>query len=668
MATLGHGTNLQGALCSCAYEKRRKLATTNTTPKARGARPIIGLFAIILVLFGSLFAGTKWSDASWTPNLALDLEGGTQIILQAVTANNEPVSSEDINQAIEIIRQRVDSSGVAETEITSQGGKNIVVAIPGKPSQETLDLVRESAQMQFRPVLFFGNPQAMPTGQPSDQPEAPVTPGEELTGGDDAAADQGGADNAEQSTAPDEPTVEESPAAQEPDAQETPAPEAPAAEPTNNSDLAWITPEIMDEFNALDCTAPENLKGGGGVADPAKPLVTCEVDGSAKYILGPMDFAGSEIKRASSGLEQTQSGATLSTWEVRLEFTKQGTKDFGEVTTRLSKLPEYGEWISTPNPTQAPNMFAMALDNLVIGAPGVTYPITTGEASITGNYTNESANILANQLNFGALPLTFEVQSEETISATLGSEQLQKGLLAGLIGLGLVVVYSLIQYRVLGLVTVISLVVAGVLTYAAITVLSWVQGYRLSLPGVAGVILAVGITADSFIVYFERIRDELRDGRNLEGAVAVGWDRAKRTIIASDTVNFIAAVVLYFLAVGGVRGFAFTLGLTTLIDLVIVFFFTHPVMTLLAKTKFFAGGHKLSGFDPDGLGIAPTRYVGRGRVAAAGQPAAKNSNGKRLTIAERKAAQEAEEAAKSEELSSVNVDIENPIDAKDGDR
>lgn len=637
------------------------MATTNTKPKARGARPIIGLFAIILVLFGSLAAGNKWSDASWTPNLALDLEGGTQIILQAVTANNEPVTSEDINQAIEIIRQRVDSSGVAETEITSQGGKNIVVAIPGKPSQETLNLVRESAQMQFRPVLFFGNPQPVPAEQTTDQPETTPAPDEEITG-----------DNADEANTDEAPATEESPAtedsAETPASQETPAPEEPAAEPTNNSDLAWITPEIMDEFKALDCTAPENLKGGGGVADPAKPLVTCEADGSTKYILGPMDFAGSEIKRASSGLEQTQSGATLSTWQVSLEFTKQGTKDFAEVTTRLSDLPEYGEWITMPNPTQAPNMFAMALDNLVIGAPGVTYPITNGQAQITGSYTNESANMLANQLNFGALPLTFEVQSEETISATLGSEQLQKGLLAGLIGLGLVVVYSLVQYRVLGLVTVASLMVAALLTYGAITVLSWLQGYRLSLPGVAGVILAVGITADSFIVYFERIRDELRDGRNLEGAVAVGWDRAKRTIIASDTVNFIAAVVLYFLAVGGVRGFAFTLGLTTLIDLVIVFFFTHPVMTLLAKTKFFAEGHKLSGFDPKGLGIAPTRYVGRGRVAAAGQPASKAPNGKRLTIAERKAAQEAEEAAKAEELASVGLDNENPIDAKDGDR
>lgn len=587
------------------------MATTNTKPKTRRARPIIGLFVLILVLFGAIFAGTKWSDASWTPNLALDLEGGTQIILQAVTANNEPVSPEDISQAIEIIRQRVDSSGVAETEITSQGGKNIVVAIPGKPSQETLNLVRESAQMQFRPVLFFGVPGAVPEPSPEADPEA-------------------------------SPELEDAPAA-----------------PTNNSDPAWITTEVMDKFDALDCTLPENITGGGGVADPALPLVACQDDGARKFILGPMDVPGNDIKRATSAFD-TQRGM----WVVNIEFNSDGQKKFSEVTKRLVTYTPVEYWNPETRPLEPINMFSMVLDNLVIQAPGVNEAITTGQAQISGNYTNETANLVANQLNFGALPLTFEVQSEETISATLGSEQLQKGMLAGLIGLVLVVIYSLIQYRLLGLVTVASLIVAAALTYGAITILSWTQGYRLSLPGVAGVILAVGITADSFIVYFERIRDELRDGRNLEGAVTVAWDRARRTIVASDAVNFLAAIVLYFLAVGGVRGFAFTLGLTTLIDLVIVFFFTHPIMTILAKTKFFAEGHKWSGFDPEGLGLDRTRYVGRGRVAGSGEPAAKvanGANGKRLTIAERKAAQEADSVT-------AGLTNENPIKSKDGDR
>ena len=209
--------------------------------------------------------------------------------------------------------------------------------------------------------------------------------------------------------------------------------------------------------------------------------------------------------------------------------------------------------------------------------------------------------------------MTFQVLSEQQISATLGSEQLQRGLLAGLIGLILVALYSLAQYRALGMVTIVSLLVAGGLAFLTISVLSWLQGYRLSLPGVAGLIVAIGITADSFIVYFERIRDELRDGRTLVAAVGQGWVRARRTILASDAVNFLAAVVLYFLAVGGVRGFAFTLGLTTVIDLIVVFLFTHPIMLLIARRRFFADGHPLSGLDPGLLG-ARSRYVGRGRI------------------------------------------------------
>ena len=241
------------------------------------------------------------------------------------------------------------------------------------------------------------------------------------------------------------------------------------------------------------------------------------------------------------------------------------------------------------------------------------------------------------------MPIGFEVQSSDTISATLGSTQLQSGLLAGLIGLILVVVYSLFQYRLLGMVTVFSLAVAAIITYLLVTLLSWREGYRLSLAGVAGLIVAIGITADSFIVYFERIRDELREGRGLESAVETGWRRAFRTIIASDTVNFLAAGVLFILAVGNVRGFALTLGLTTIVDIFVVSLFTHPVLRLLSRTNFFAGGHPLSGLNPQALGAV---YRGRAQFVA---PAARVSAGKaaksskeaqrRQTIAERKAAQ-----------------------------
>lgn len=615
------------------------MATTNRST-SRPGRSLLGLGLIVLVLFATIGIGAWKSDASWTPKLALDLEGGTQIILQPVTTDGQAVTSEDINQAIEIIRQRVDSSGVSEAEITSQGGSNIVVALPGRPSEETLDLVRESAQMQFRPVLSFAmvTPTAGETEDPALGPvaptdvpttAAPTDPATDATtdpAGDattdpadgattDPAGSGGGAALPATTTdpatdaateAPTDPAVEPTEPAVEPT--------APAATtPTNPSDLAQITPELAAEFQALTCS-PDSSAAGTAPKDPASPIAVCSVDGTMKYILGPMEIAGTDIDSASSGLQVNSQGVTLNTWAVNLRFTAAGTDKFADVTTRLSTLPTYTTWISTENPTQAPNMFAMVLDNQVISAPGVTSTIPDGRAEITGTFTRDTATALANQLNFGALPLTFEVQSEQQISATLGSEQLEKGMLAGLIGLALVVVYSLFQYRALGLVTVASLLIAGVVTYGLITLLSWTQGYRLSLPGVAGLIVAIGITADSFIVYFERIRDELRDGRSLTSAVDTGWDRARRTILASDTVNFLAAVVLYFLAVGGVRGFAFTLGLTTLVDLVVVFFFTHPLMKVLAKTRFFADGHPASGLDPHRLGATGVRYAGRGRV------------------------------------------------------
>ncbi|WP_124343889.1 protein translocase subunit SecD, partial [Cellulomonas algicola] len=561
------------------------------TRRHRPARTLLWLGLLIVAIFGTIFAGTKTSDATWTPNLALDLEGGTQIILKPVSEDPGAITSETINQAIAVIRQRVDSSGVAEAEITSQGN-NIVVALPGTPSEETLDLVRTSAQMELRPVLVAGAPTpttADDAATPAPTESAAAQAGEE----GDAAAGDASADAA----ATPEPT---------PAASEAPSDTPSKASPDNASDIAYyVTPAVQAEYDALDCTDPKNLTGGAS-GDPDKAFVTCDPEGQGKFILGPVEIEGKEIDSASSGLRTTQSGATTGEWVVNLEFSSKGTTEFTEVTTRLQGL-------STPQ-----NQFAFVLDGLVISAPSLAPGtiISNGKPEISGSFTQESAATLANQLNFGSLPLSFTVQSEEQISATLGSEQLQKGLIAGLIGLILVVVYSLLQYRALGLLTVASLVVAAVLTYGVITLLSWTQGYRLSLPGVAGLIVAIGITADSFIVYFERIRDELREGRTLQAAVERGWERARRTILASDAVNFIAAIVLYALTVGGVRGFAFTLGLTTIIDVIVVFLFTHPMMTLIARTKFFGEGHPASGLDPRRLGVDTVRYAGRGRVVS----------------------------------------------------
>jgi preprotein translocase subunit SecD len=384
----------------------------------------------------------------------------------------------------------------------------------------------------------------------------------------------------------------------------------------------------MAEFLAYDCDDAANDPAN----EPAdQPLITCEADGSAKYILGPVELDGSSISDASNGLN-TQNNQ----WAVNIVFNAEGTEIFGKISQRL-----YGE-------TSPRNQFAFVLDGKVLSAPSMNAIILDGKPQITGNFDQETSKTLADQLKYGALPLSFEVQSSNSISATLGSQQLQIGLVAGLIGLVLVAIYSLVVYRSLGFVIIASLAVMGVLTYITLCILAWRMGFRLSLAGVAGLIVTIGFTADSFIVYFERIRDELRDGKSITSAVEDGWGRAKRTIYISKSINILAAVVLYILADATVKGFAFTLGLTTLIDIGIFILFTHPVLQLLARTRFFGGGHPLSGLDPEALGAV---YRGRAQFRApvdaggksAAQRRASRSRGeaeRRQTIAERKLAQQ----------------------------
>jgi preprotein translocase subunit SecD len=332
-------------------------------------------------------------------------------------------------------------------------------------------------------------------------------------------------------------------------------------------------------------------------------VVACSVGGLEKYILGPSELSGADIADASAGLEMNQAGTPTGRVEVRLSLTDEGRTKFAEVTTRLFSFPEGSDQ----------NRFAMVLDGEVISAPGVNSPITDGNASISGGFTAESAEALANQLKFGALPMSFEIQTTEQISPTLGGEQLRLGIIAGAIGLLLVFIYSLIQYRALGLVTVASLIIAAIATYGMVTLLGWAQNFRLTMAGVTGLIVAIGITADSFIVYFERVRDEVRAGRPLRYAVDTGWQRARRTILISDAVNLIAAGVLYWLSESSVRAFAFALGLSTVIDLLVVMMFTHPVVSILANTKFFGEGHPWSGMDPERLGAKRSTYLGRGQ-------------------------------------------------------
>ena len=332
--------------------------------------------------------------------------------------------------------------------------------------------------------------------------------------------------------------------------------------------------------------------------------MTCSTDGTAKYILGPVVVSGDKISDATSGYRTNQQGAVTSEVEIALSLNGEGARQYADISRKMVGLPE------------PQNQLAATLDSQVIVAPRFNEAILDGRASITGGFTLDEARSLSDQLKFGALPLSFVEQTSIDISPTLGSEQLRYGLVAGLIGLFLVVVYSLLQYRALGFVTVASIIVAGLITYLTITILGWSHNYRLDMAGVTGLIVAIGFTADSFIVYFERVRDELRDGRSLAAAVETGWNRAKRTILVADGVNFLAALTLYALASSSVRGFAFTLGLTTLIDLLVVFLFTHPVSRSSRAARSSATGTP---------GRVSTRVASGSRQPRPGTPGAAGS-------------------------------------------
>lgn len=567
-----------------------------STPVKKALRSLTWLLVIIAGLAALNGAATIvhtttnttngwWSNASFVPELGLDLQGGTQITLQAQLESGKTVSSDQLNQAVSIIRQRINANGVTEAQINTQGKNNIVVSIPGKPDAATLQRIEAAARLTFRPVLYTAASTNTAIGKDG----------------------QGKVTSSPTPYSP-QPTLGN----------------VPTAKPTNGSDLSYITPRLADLFTNYDCNAPDNVE----TAADSKPLVTCSNDGTAKYILGPVEVQGADISNATSGLATNSQGNSTGQWAVNISFNGKGTTEFKNVTSRLVSL------------TAPRNEFAIVLDGLIITAPTTNAAITDGQAQITGSFNATSAKTLADQLKFGALPINFSVQSNDVISATLGKTQLLSGLIAGLIGLLLVIIYSLVQYRALAFVTVLSLGISGAITYLVIDFLSWHDGYRLSLAGVAGLIVAIGITADSFIVYFERIRDELRDGRVLESAVEAGWKRAIRTILASDAVNFLAAVTLYILAVGDVKGFALTLLLTTLIDVVVVALFTHPMLRLIARTGYFGGGHRFSGLDPVALGAV---YRGRAQFRAPVPTGRKKAGGKeaiiRQTIAERKAAE-----------------------------
>jgi preprotein translocase subunit SecD len=534
------------------------------------SKPVRLLVALAVLIIG-LSAVAFWPGTDTSIKLGLDLQGGTQVILKPnPVTEGTSITEEQLEQTVAIIRQRVDGLGVAEAEVTTQGsgdGAVIIVSVPGVNQDRVVDLVQRTALLDFRPVWGLYSPIAVTAPSPDASPSPEASPSA-------------------------------SPAAS---AEASGSPEASPGADAGASGEAAATPDLIQstdnsaefqaQIDALDCTDPVNFTGGRP-DDPAKWLGTCEVTGAAKYNLEPAFIQGTNVTNANAVLPQGGVG-----WVVSLEFDSEGAQALAEASTRLSALPECG--IQGANPC---NAFAIVLDGVVTSAPRFNEPILGGSAQIEGNFTAQEARDLANVLKYGALPVTLEPVDITTVSPTVGNDQLRAGIIAGLLGLVLVAVYLIAYYRALGIVAVLSLVIAGGILYVTFIGLSKTIGLTLSLAGVAGAIVAIGITADSFIVYFERIRDEIRDGRSLRQACDTGWVRARRTLLAADFVSLLAAVVLYLLSVGSVRGFAFVLGLTTVIDVIVAFWFSHPLVVLMGRSDWMQKGSKWTGLDAARLG------------------------------------------------------------------
>ena len=526
---------------------------------AKHYRPGRSLLLFTLGLIG-LLVWAFLPGENHSPKLGLDLRGGTQVILAPKVAVGQSLGQDQLNQTVAIIRQRVDGFGVAESEVTIQGSGDtakIIVTIPGETSRTVVDQLKTTAQLNFRPVVAidFGSP----------QPSASPTP---------------------TATATDTPAVEA-----------TPAP-APTPTPTISVAPELLVPPIQsldasgdfaDRFASLDCSKSEILNGA--TDDPTQYLISCEKDGSYKYVLAPADLVGTDIESATAGLPQQGAGG----WQVELLMTTEGAKKFATSTQTLSSQ-------------QAPNdQFAIVLDGVVISAPSVNEPILGGSAVISGSFTADEARALAQVLKYGALPVSLEVDEVQQISPTLGADQLRAGLIAGGFGLLLVIIYLLLYYRALGVIAVVSLFAAAAMTYFVFIILGRGIGFTLTLAGVAGAIVSIGITADSFVIYFERIRDEIREGKRLRVAVEQGWIRARRTILAADFVSLLAAAILFYLSVGSVRGFAFTLGLITFVDIAVAFMFTRALVTRLASSKWMNKGSAMTGVSPARLGVITSK-------------------------------------------------------------
>jgi preprotein translocase subunit SecD len=553
---------------------------------SRPGRTLLVFFIAVAVLYGLAALGNTWK-----PQLGLDLEGGTRITLTAVSGS----SPSKLQQARGIIDQRVNGNGVTEAEVTTQGDKNIIVEIPGENRKSLVDAVKRTAQLRFRIVAgqplpgvpATATPSATPSGSPTATPSGTAGPASPSASTSTATPKPRVAPHYADSTPTPTPTTADptdAPTVVPTDAPATPAPATGDGGDTVESLIAWSqSPPAEWQSKLAAYTCPAKGTATQVVDDPDKPLITCD-DQGAKFLLSKSLIEGTQLKSASYGIPQTSTS-----WAVQLKFKSSARKTFADTTRAL-----YNNG----------GQFAIVLDGQVISYAGVTTPILDGNAEITGTFSEAEARSLSTSLKYGALPIRFgDDPTVEVIGPSLAGSQLSAGVLAGIIGLLIVMIYCLLYYRGLGLVVIASLVVAALVTYGTVLVLAKAAGFTLTLPGIAGLIVAVGITADSFIVYFERIRDEMRAGKSMRVAVESGWVRARNTCLAADAVSLLAAVVLYIFAIGVVRGFAFALGVSTIIDVIVFFCFTKPTVSLLARQRFFNTGTKYSGLSPETLGV-----------------------------------------------------------------
>jgi preprotein translocase subunit SecD len=583
---------------------------------ARPGRTVVVFFLGLAIAYALVaLAGT------WKPALGLDLEGGTQITLTA----NGNVDKAKLREAADIIDARVNGSGVSEAQVTTQGSNEIVVQVPGSTSNSLVATVLRQARLRFRLVAQVPQSTTPQTGVPSTAPSQ--SPGIGVTvppsSGPSGAPTQSSKPRASSTGKNRAPALlgqleqggTKKHHKQQPSGSPSPSPSPGAGAPTSTADvnytaankaafgdaLTWMTnpdPQSVAVYNAYSCPSKTPVND-----DPSIPIVTCSQSSDpqthqyTKYLLSPALIEGTEISSASAIAPGSQQGQVQ--WAVGLQLKTGGANEQLKLSRAMA-----GDQTKT---------FAIVLDGQVISSPYFESVISDGSSQISGNFTEQEAKSLATSLKYGALPISFD-QSKTTIQVigpSLAGDQLSAGITAGIAGLALVMLYCLFYYRGLGLVVITSLIVAAATTYALVLLLAKSAGFTLTLPGIAGLIVAVGITADSFIVFFERIRDEMRSGKSMRVAVEAGWIRARATCVAADAVSILAAVVLYIFAAGVVKGFAFALGLSTLIDLMVFFWFTKPMVSWLARFSFFNKGHRLSGLDAENLGLDRIPAAGR---------------------------------------------------------